>query len=48
MICSPFFGDQYDNAHTAKNVGFAEVLYLRGATSEQLFSVIQTVLTDPR
>ena len=48
MICSPFFGDQFDNAYTAKNVGFAEVLHLRGATSEQLFSVIQTVLTDPR
>ncbi|CAH3019173.1 unnamed protein product, partial [Porites evermanni] len=47
MICSPFFGDQFDNAYTAKNVGFAEVLHLRGATSEQLFSVIQTVLTDP-
>jgi len=48
MICSPFFGDQFDNAQAAKDAGFAEILNLREARAEQLVSVIHTVLTDPR
>lgn len=28
MLCSPFFGDQFDNARAAKHAGFAEVLRL--------------------
>ena len=48
MICSPFFGDQFDNAQAARDAGFAEVLQLGKATAEQLVSVINTVLTDPR
>ncbi|KAJ7334572.1 hypothetical protein OS493_014896 [Desmophyllum pertusum] len=47
MICSPFFGDQFDNAQAARDAGFAEVLHLGKATAEQLVSVINTVLTDP-
>ena len=48
MICSPFFGDQFDNSQAAESAGFAESLNLREVTSEELVSVIQTVLTDPR
>ena len=48
MVCSPFFGDQFDNAHAAKYAGFAEVLNLKSSTVEELVSVIYTVLTDPR
>ena len=48
MICSPFFGDQFDNSQAAKSAGFTESLNLREVTSEELVSVIQTVLTDPR
>ena len=48
MICSPFFGDQFDNSQAAKRAGFAESLNLGEVTSEELVSVIQTVLTVPR
>lgn len=48
MICSPFFGDQFDNARDAKHAGFAEVLRLGETTAEQLVSAIHKVLTDPR
>ena len=48
MICSPFFGDQFDNSQAAKSAGFAESLNLGKVTSEELVSVIQTVLTVPR
>ena len=48
MILSPFFGDQFDNARTAKDAGFAEVLPVKMATAEELVSVIQKVLTDSR
>ena len=48
MILSPFFGDQFDNARTAKDAGFAEVLQLKKATAEELVSVIARVLTEPR
>ena len=47
IICSPFFGDQFDNAHAAKYAGFAEILNIKEATAEQLVSVIHTVLSDP-
>ena len=48
MVCSPFFGDQFDNAQAAKHVGVAEVLQIRKATVDELVRVIQTVLTNPR
>ena len=48
MICSPFFGDQFDNAQAAKHAGFAEILKLAETTVEQLVGVIHNVLTDPR
>lgn len=44
LICSPFFADQFDNAHTAKRTGFAETLDLGTATSEELVSLIHKVL----
>ena len=48
MILSPFFGDQFDNARTAREAGFAEALPLKKATAEELVSVIHKVLTDSR
>ena len=48
MICSPFFGDQFDNAQGAKHAGFAEILNIKQSTAERLVSVIHTVLKDPR
>lgn len=48
MILSPFFGDIFDNARTAKDAGFAEVLAVKKATAEELVSVVHKVLTDSR
>jgi len=48
MILSPFFGDQFDNARTAKDAGFAEVLLVKKATVEELVSVIHKVFLDAR
>ena len=48
MICSPFFGDQFRNAQTAKQAGFAEVLNLDTTSSEEFVSLIQKVLTQTR
>lgn len=48
MICSPFFGDQFDNAHMAKQVGFGEAINLEATSSEELASLIRKVLSQPR
>ena len=48
MICSPFFGDQFDNAHMAKQAGFGEIVDLGTVTSEELVSLIRKVLSHPR
>ena len=48
VICSPVFGDHFDNAQAAKHAGFGETLNLGECTAEQLVSVVRTVLTDPR
>lgn len=48
MLCSPFFGDQFDNAYAAKYAGFGQVLNLKDSTEEELVSVINNLLTDPR
>ena len=48
MICSPFFGDQFFNAKTAKQAGFAEELDLETTSAEEFASLIGKVLTQPR
>ena len=48
MICSPFFGDQFDNAHMAKQAGFGEAINLAATSSEELASLIRKVLSQPR
>ena len=48
MICSPFFGDQFDNARIAKDAGFAEVVDLGATSAEEFASLIRKVLTQPR
>ena len=48
MICSPFFGDQFDNAHMAKQAGFAEEIDLHTISSEEFVSLIRNMLNEPR
>ena len=48
MICSPFFGDQFDNARIAKQVGFAEEVDLETTSAEEFASLIRKVLSQPR
>ena len=48
MICSPFFGDQFDNARIAKHAGFGEVVDLDTTSAEDFVSLIHKVLTQPR
>ena len=48
MICSPFFGDQFDNARIAKHGGFGEVVDLDTTSAEDFVSLIHKVLTQPR
>ncbi|KAJ7334416.1 hypothetical protein OS493_014730 [Desmophyllum pertusum] len=46
MICAPFFGDQYDNAHLARRKGFAEVVNLDTITADELVEVIIKVISN--
>ena len=48
MICSPFFGDQFDNAHMAKRAGFGEVVDLQATSSDEFASLIRKVIANPR
>jgi len=48
MICVPFFGDQFDNAVAAKNLGMAEILHQEQITEEKLIKTINTILQTPR
>ena len=48
MICSPFFGDQFDNARIAKQAGFGEVVDLDTTTPDEFISLIRKVLAQPR
>ena len=48
MILAPFFGDQFYNANTMKQLGLAEVVNLWSMSSEEFVSLIQKVLSDPR
>ena len=48
MICSPFFGDQFDNARIAKHAGFGEVVDLDTTSAEDFVSLIHKVLNQPR
>ena len=48
MICSPFFGDQFDNARIAKQAGFGEVVDLDTTSAEDFVSLIHKVLNQPR
>lgn len=48
MICSPFFGDQFDNARIAKHAGFGEVVDLDTTSADEFVSLIRKVLTQPR
>lgn len=48
MICSPFFGDQIENAQFANDAGIAEVLSVNEATSEQLASLLTKVMNTKR
>jgi len=47
IICSPFFGDQFDNAHKAKRAGFGEVVDLEATSSEEFVTLIRKVLGQP-
>ena len=48
MICTPFFGDQYDNAYIAKRKGFAEVMNLDTITEDELVDIINRVISNQR
>ena len=48
MICTPFFGDQHDNAYIAKRKGFAEVVNLDTITADELVDIINRVLSNQR
>ena len=48
ILCSPFFGDQFDNAHMAKRAGFGEVVNLAATSSEELVNLIRKLLGQPR
>lgn len=48
VICSPVFGDQYDNAHIAKEKGFGEVIDLDTITTDDLVEVIRKVVSNQR
>ena len=47
-ICSPVFGDHFDNALAAKRLGFAEIIDLKTISSEDLVILIRKVLSQPR
>lgn len=46
MICTPFFGDQYDNAYIAKRKGLAEVVNLDTITADELVDIINRVISN--
>lgn len=48
MICTPFFGDQNDNAYIAKRKGFAEVVNLDTITADELVDIINRVISNQR
>ena len=48
VICSPVFGDQYDNGHIAKEKGFGEVIDLDTITMDELVDVIRKVVSNQR
>ncbi|XP_020612276.1 UDP-glucuronosyltransferase 2B33-like [Orbicella faveolata] len=48
MICSPFFGDQFDNARIAKHAGFGEVMDVDTMSADEFINLIRKVLTQPR
>jgi glucuronosyltransferase len=48
MICSPFFGDQTDNSQFAKDVGIGEILSVKTATTEQLVSLLNRMISEKR
>ena len=48
MVCSPFFGDHFDNAHAAERVGIAEVFDLEATSAEQFVNLIRKVLMQSR
>ena len=48
MICSPFFGDQFDNARIAKQAGFAEEVDLETTSAEEFANLIRKVLSQTR
>ena len=48
MICSPFFGDQFDNARIAKHAGFGEVMDVDTTSVEEFVNLIRKVLSQPR
>ena len=48
MICAPFFGDQYDNAHAAKQKRFAEVVDLDTITAGELVNIINRMISNQR
>ena len=48
MVFAPFFEDQFDNAHTAKWFGIAEVVDLDLVTADELTEVLVTVMSTPR
>ncbi|XP_020905441.1 UDP-glucuronosyltransferase 1-9 [Exaiptasia diaphana] len=48
MICSPFFGDQFDNARSVEYIGLGEMLSVKTTTADQLVEMINKVLTKKR
>jgi len=48
IICSPFFGDQFDNAHMAKRTRFGDVVDLEDTSSEEFVNLIRKVLGQSR
>ncbi|KAK3744832.1 hypothetical protein QZH41_008809 [Actinostola sp. cb2023] len=48
MICSPFFGDQFDNSRNIEYIGLGEILSVKTATVEQLVGIINQVINEKR
>ncbi|KAE9417409.1 hypothetical protein Angca_001290, partial [Angiostrongylus cantonensis] len=46
MLFLPFFADQPRNSLLARDMGFAEVIYKKNITKEELTIKINKVLTD--